>query len=147
MKVVEKFFLALFRKKSHSWTFLLWQHTSYKSFKTYSDFCLNFLTCGLYKGEKCLGNLKSGTFWMTLSKKEYTNMFQQLKLFIYCSMNKQYVERIQNRKRLTCGFHVIWLRSETTSLMLKNQRQKEIENQFLEQLCDPQWTYKNIQGR
>ena len=30
-----------------------------------------------------------------------THVFQQLELYAYCSMNKQYVEEIQNRKRLT----------------------------------------------
>ena len=45
------------RKKSHSQTFLLWQHTSisYKTRKTNSDFYNNFC-----EDERCVTNLKFG---------------------------------------------------------------------------------------
>ena len=34
----------------------------------------------------------------SIKKKEHTNMPQQLELCTYCSINKQYVEGVQNRK-------------------------------------------------
>ena len=36
------------------------------------------------------------------TSKEYTNVSQQLELYTYFSMNKQYVEEVQNKKRLSC---------------------------------------------
>ena len=35
-----------------------------------------------------------------IQKKEYTNVFQLLELYTYCSMYKQHVEGVQNRKKL-----------------------------------------------
>ena len=35
-----------------------------------------------------------------ITNKEYTNLFQKLKLYSYCSMKKQYVEGVQNSERL-----------------------------------------------
>ena len=37
----------------------------------------------------------------SISKKQYTNMFQLLELYIYCSMNEQSIEGVQKSKRLT----------------------------------------------
>ena len=38
----------------------------------------------------------------TSSIKEYMNESQQIKIYMYCSMNKQYVEGVQKREMLTC---------------------------------------------
>ena len=34
-----------------------------------------------------------------IKKKEYTNVSQQLIIYIYCSMNKQYLEGVQKCKK------------------------------------------------
>ena len=35
-----------------------------------------------------------------IKKKEYTNMSQQQEIYTYCSMNKQYVEGMQNGEKI-----------------------------------------------
>ena len=42
-----------------------------------------------------------------IKRKEYTNV-SMVELYTYCSMNNQYVEGVQNRKRLTCIQGPIW---------------------------------------
>ena len=36
----------------------------------------------------------------SIKKKEYKNASQQLKIYKYCSMNKQYMERVQKWKKV-----------------------------------------------
>ena len=38
-----------------------------------------------------------------ITKKELTNISQQLESSTYCSMNNQYLESVQNRKRFICS--------------------------------------------
>ena len=61
-------------------------------------------------------------------------MSQQLEIYTYCSMNKQYVEGVQKWKKanlmrvnnITMWLYHSLVGSETTSLLLKKKRQKEV---------------------
>ena len=66
-------------------------------------------------------------------------MTLQVKLYTYCSINKQYVEGEQKWQKALSSVATIatWLyyflaRSETISLLFKEQKQKDIKKRFLD---------------
>ena len=65
------------------------------------------------------------------------NVSEQLKLYIYCSMNKEYEEGVQKwEKADLMSVLATWLcsslaRSQTMFLLFKEQKQKKNENGFL----------------
>ena len=75
-----------------------------------------------------------------------TQIYPMTGLSIYCSMDKQYVEGLQNGKKaylISLGNIDMWLyhslvESETTSLQFKEQR-KKIKKAFLLPSCDTLW--------
>ena len=81
---------------------------------------------------------------MVLRKKEYKNVFQQLEIYTYCSMNKQFVKEYKVDKN-TCLMRknkiaiVLWqsLRHVSIPPPHKKQKAKKVGNEFLDYQVTP----------